>query len=344
MRRSSTRRAIVLKVAATAAAATVAATTFRSPWQCRGDTIYSFVFPGLGPIAYQPHSKNRRLATSRKARGGDSIEKLPKPRARGPRTEKDVTSDIVFGVVAVELLFNHDRLDMEVTEAFRRAVYDPVLQRLRMYSDSNTTEARTPTKSWRLQDRTLERQFCLSEYFTEDATEALQISRPQDPLLPAMRLDCRKSLKNADVRATEDPVSSVLIAWIAYNIKVGPVGSEVWARSRGRTWGYAFGKPEVSEWLLPVFADHDRSAHSERMALVGLGDIVKSAGGKLHPDSPVSGITSVYCSHTPCISCMAVFCQFKRRLPGVKLRVCFDAWGENRRWIDDIALRKAEIR
>lgn len=62
----------------------------------------------------------------------------PEPRARGPRSERDVANDVVFGVVApemevlirfdedlfdfvslvaevvaVDLLFNHDRLDME---------------------------------------------------------------------------------------------------------------------------------------------------------------------------------------------------------------------------------------
>eukprot|EP00438_Fugacium_kawagutii_P010645 Skav210564 [mRNA] locus=scaffold2317:150940:153419:+ [translate_table: standard] len=73
----------------------------------------------------------RRLRLHRAARGGDP-KAPPEPRARGPRSERDVANDVVFGVVAVDLLFNHDRLDEEVGEAFRRSVYDPAWKRLRL--------------------------------------------------------------------------------------------------------------------------------------------------------------------------------------------------------------------
>ncbi|CAE8633794.1 unnamed protein product, partial [Polarella glacialis] len=349
MRRPGDSRAVALRVAvlAVAGGAAICALHRGSGRLVSGAEV--FLTPSLpqkvGRRSWlEGASRSSRSACLRLlARGGDSESRHrspPEPRARGPRTERDVANDVVFGVVAVELLFNHDRLDMEVESAFRRAVHEPVLQRLRLYSDSNTSEARSPAKSWRLQDRTLERQFSLSCYFTVAATEALQLSRARDPLLPTMRNDCRDVLRNVGVQATDDPVSSALIAWIAYNVQVGAGPEAVWAASRGRPWGYAVGKPKVSEWLLPVFVEHDRSSHAERMALIALGEVVKANGGQLHPDSPVQGTTSVYCAHTPCISCMAVFCQFKRRLPGVKLHVCFDTWGENRRWIDDLGLRE----
>mmetsp|Transcript_35205 Transcript_35205/g.76050 ORF Transcript_35205/g.76050 Transcript_35205/m.76050 type:complete len:351 (+) Transcript_35205:49-1101(+) len=277
----------------------------------------------------------RRPRLHQASRGGDS-KAPPEPRARGPRSERDVANDVVFGVVAVDLLFNHDRLDMEVGEAFRRSVYDPAWKRLRYYSDSTAPEARSPAKSWRLQDRTLERQFSLSCFYTEQATRDLQLSRMQDPLIPSMQRTSRSLLEEAGVRATDDPVSNALIAWMAHNLQVSTDSSgDEWLHCRGRPWGYAVGKPEVSEWLLPVFVEHDRSSHAERMALLAIGNLVKSSGGKLHPDSPVKGMVSVYATHTPCISCMAVFCQFKQRLPGVKLYVCFDKWGETNRWIDE---------
>eukprot|EP00439_Symbiodinium_sp_Y106_P042703 s3497_g5.t1 len=236
-------------------------------------------------------------------------------------------------VVAVDLLFNHDRLDMEVSEAFRRSVYHPAWKRLRYYSDSNAPEARSPAKSWRLQDRTLERQFSLSCYFTEAATRELEISRMQDPFIPYMQRTSRGLLFEAGVKATDDPVSNALVAWVAHSLRVQRGAEELVHLSRGRPFGYAIGKPEVSEWLLPVFVEHDRSSHAERMALLAVGKLVKSAGAKLHPDSSVSGMVGVYATHTPCISCMAVFCQFKQKLPGVKLYVCFDKWGETNRWI-----------
>lgn len=294
-------------------------------------------FTGVKPLlAAQP-------PTAMLARGGDAdrVQQRapPEPRSRGPRTERDVANDVVFGVVAIELLFNHDRLDMEVGEAFRRAVYDPVLNRFRLYSNSSSREAREPAKSWRLQDRVLERQFSLSCFFTEEATAALQMIHPKDPFRPAARLSARCLLRDANIQATDDPVSSALVAWTAYNVWVGASPAAA-SRCRGRPWGYPYGKPEVSEWLLPVFVEHDRSGHAERMALLALGEQVKAAGGALHPDSPVHGAVSVYASHTPCISCMAVFCQFQRKLPNVRLYVNFDTWGENKRWIDDDGLRE----
>lgn len=306
---------------------------------CRPPVLLACV--GTGIAAKAAGTAWRRNVTRRHfrrlqrcSRGGDAEGRPPpEPRARGPRSERDVANDVVFGVVAVDLLFNHDRLDMEVSEAFRRSVYHPAWKRLRYYSDSTAPEARSPAKSWRLQDRTLERQFSLSCYFTEAATRELEISRMQDPFIPYMQRTSRGLLFEAGVKATDDPVSNALVAWMAHSLRVQKGAEEVVHLSRGRPFGYAIGKPEVSEWLLPVFVEHDRSSHAERMALLAVGKLVKSAGAKLHPDSSVSGMVGVYATHTPCISCMAVFCQFKQKLPGVKLYVCFDKWGETNRWI-----------
>ncbi|CAE7325614.1 unnamed protein product [Symbiodinium natans] len=214
-----------------------------------------------------PLSPRRRLRRlHRGSRGGDAEGRPPpEPRARGPRSERDVANDVVFGVVAVDLLFNHDRLDMEVSEAFRRSVYHPAWKRLRYYSDATAPEARSPAKSWRLQDRTLERQFSLSCFFTEAATRELDISRMQDPLIPYMQRTSRGLLFQAGVRATDDPVSNALVAWMAHSLNVPGNAKDELRLSRGRPFGYAIGKPEVSEWLLPVFVEHDRSSHAERM-------------------------------------------------------------------------------
>eukprot|EP00419_Tripos_fusus_P027724 CAMPEP_0172720514 /NCGR_PEP_ID=MMETSP1074-20121228/77079_1 /TAXON_ID=2916 /ORGANISM="Ceratium fusus, Strain PA161109" /LENGTH=91 /DNA_ID=CAMNT_0013546043 /DNA_START=284 /DNA_END=559 /DNA_ORIENTATION=+ len=47
----------------------------------------------------------------------------------------------------------------------------------------------------------------------------------------------------------------------------------------------------------------------------------------------VTGAVRLYATHTPCISCLACMCQFKRILPNVKLEVAFDVWRETRRWV-----------
>lgn len=255
-------------------------------------------------------------------------------RNRGPRTERDVANDVVFGVVAVELLFGHDRLDEEVGCAFQRAVFDPVMERLKFYADPTTPEARSPAKSWRLQDRILERQFSLSGPFTEQASLDLNMSHMNDPFFPEAQRASRAVLASHDVEATDDPVSSALIAWSSHNLTIGEGPRAVTSLCRTRPVGYG-DKVPVSEWLLPVFVEHDRSNHAERMALLYMGHIVKDAGGRLHPDAPIKGTVAVYASHTPCISCLSVFCQFKQKLPGVRLWVIFDAWSSTRRWIDD---------
>jgi len=274
-----------------------------------------------------------------RARDVEVVEEPPPRRMRepnrsgGPRTERDVANDVVFGVVAVDLLFRHDRLDMEVGCSFQRAVYDAVLGRLRKYADSTTSEARAPAKSWRLQDRVLERQFSLSPPYTLQAAADLRMAHPDLPFYGEAQRSSRAILRDHKVEAADDPVSSALIAWIAYAVSVG---GEAVRGSTSRTRAIGYGeKVPVSEWLLPVFVEHDRSPHAERMAMLFLGEEIKSRGGKLHPDAKIKGGVCVYASHTPCISCLACFCQFRRKLPGVNLWVCFDDWHDTRRWFDD---------
>uniref|UniRef100_A0A7S4RR88 Uncharacterized protein n=1 Tax=Alexandrium monilatum TaxID=311494 RepID=A0A7S4RR88_9DINO len=316
-----------------------AACALSSAWALLPRRLSSAAPGALAPTA-TAGARGALTAARLRDRSTDVAERPPpEPRSRGPRTERDVANDVVFGVVAVELLFNHDRLDTEVGSAFRRAVYDPVLERLQLYSNSSTSEARSPAKSWRLQDRVLERQFSLSNYFTEEVAVDLDMRQAGEVMLPFAQLDARCVLRNANVEASDDPVSSALVAWSSHHLRVGG-GEAPTSLCRRRPFGYAAEKPEVSEWLLPVFVEHDRSSHAERMALISLGDIIKRSGGKLHPDAPIHGAACVYASHTPCISCLAVFCQFKRKLPSVKLYFCFDTWGDTRRWIDDACLHE----
>merc|ERR1712048_1269192 len=54
-----------------------------------------------------------------------------------------------------------------------------------------------------------------------------------------------------------------------------------------------------------------------------------------------TGTVRLYSSHTPCISCMACFCQFQRLFPKVKLCVDFDDWRDTRRMVE-LARREEE--
>eukprot|EP00929_Paragymnodinium_shiwhaense_P068998 TRINITY_DN34810_c0_g1_i2.p1 TRINITY_DN34810_c0_g1~~TRINITY_DN34810_c0_g1_i2.p1 ORF type:complete len:525 (+),score=126.66 TRINITY_DN34810_c0_g1_i2:342-1916(+) len=100
-------------------------------------------------------------------------------------------------------------------------------------------------------------------------------------------------------------------------------------------------------YVLPVFAQHDRSNHAERQALIKVIARVQEACGA-QTDSEfeaeaaeVTGTVRLYASHTPCISCMACFCQFQRLFPKVKLCVDFDDWRDTRRMVE-MARREQE--
>lgn len=49
------------------------------------------------------------------------------------------------------------------------------------------------------------------------------------------------------------------------------------------------------------------------------------------PSSTARGLVSLHATHTPCISCLAVFCQFRAAFPGVALDVRFTEWRATRR-------------
>jgi hypothetical protein len=88
--------------------------------------------------------------------------------------------------------------------------------------------------------------------------------------------------------------------------------------------------------LVPVFAQHARHGHAERVALVALlAEVLEQtspAPQRPPKDWPnwairVNGDVYVHISHFPCISCVAVFCSFMRVLPRVRLHVSFEnAW------------------
>mmetsp|Transcript_96076 Transcript_96076/g.170504 ORF Transcript_96076/g.170504 Transcript_96076/m.170504 type:complete len:584 (+) Transcript_96076:23-1774(+) len=100
-------------------------------------------------------------------------------------------------------------------------------------------------------------------------------------------------------------------------------------------------------YVLPVFAQHDRSNHAERQALIKvIARVQEASGAKTDKEfeaecAEVTGTVRLYASHTPCISCMACFCQFQRLFPKVKLCVDFDDWRDTRRMVE-IARREAE--
>mmetsp|Transcript_5323 Transcript_5323/g.14405 ORF Transcript_5323/g.14405 Transcript_5323/m.14405 type:complete len:199 (+) Transcript_5323:131-727(+) len=85
----------------------------------------------------------------------------------------------------------------------------------------------------------------------------------------------------------------------------------------------------IHDMLQPVFEHIHRDDHSERHAFLAYARaIVRRVGYEGLPD--VSGRIGMYVAHFPCISCVAVICQFIRFFPSVRLDMDFDNMWKSR--------------
>mmetsp|Transcript_99115 Transcript_99115/g.171866 ORF Transcript_99115/g.171866 Transcript_99115/m.171866 type:complete len:202 (+) Transcript_99115:135-740(+) len=81
--------------------------------------------------------------------------------------------------------------------------------------------------------------------------------------------------------------------------------------------------PRLHEMLQSIFEHIHRDDHTERRAFLSLARaVVRRCGFEGLPD--VSGHVGMYIAHFPCISCLAVICQFIRYFPAVRLDMDFD--------------------
>jgi len=88
--------------------------------------------------------------------------------------------------------------------------------------------------------------------------------------------------------------------------------------------------------LVPVHVRVDRSDHAERMALLAfLVAAVDAETSSVQANVTTQsvgtrrrewvGVMQLYSTHFPCLSCVAVMCQFVRLFPKVRLEVAFDS-------------------
>ena len=115
--------------------------------------------------------------------------------------------------------------------------------------------------------------------------------------------------------AAEDPVGKMLVVYASYAVAGRYVPSGI-VQSFGEVMCPGGEHGANREVLLPVFAEHDRSQHAERHALLLLTCRLASCsmgsmrGFVLSRD--LSGFARVYAGHAPCVSCLIVFCQFQK--------------------------------
>lgn len=88
----------------------------------------------------------------------------------------------------------------------------------------------------------------------------------------------------------------------------------------------AHGRPSgpQTEALRAIFSRRDRSQHSERRAMLKVVERL----GEGHASLNATGSVRLFSCHTPCMSCLFVFAQFRAMYPKVRLTVAFMSWTE----------------
>lgn len=79
----------------------------------------------------------------------------------------------------------------------------------------------------------------------------------------------------------------------------------------------------IQHMLQPIFSHINRDDHSERAAFLHIVRAFTRRCGWEGSDD-CDGWLRMYISHFPCISCVAVSCQFVRFFPAVRLEMDFD--------------------
>merc|ERR1712062_168911 len=130
--------------------------------------------------------------------------------------------------------------------------------------------------------------------------------------------DDRMGLSRTYRQWPERPAARVLVVWLAFRLQVTrrhDGHSQSTLRSHGRIFGARQrGVSHEQSSLWSVFVEHDRSSHAERQALLFLNKKLEYLSVS-HDACFIEGDVWLYGPHTPCISCLAVFCQFRRLYP-----------------------------
>ena len=240
---------------------------------------------------------------------------------------KALRSEIVQLVSAMDLLFQDEELNMreELTVTFDKVIFRPVLKALEA---SNV--------------QLLEFVHGLGVFFTEKALQELKmdakdstgetaawVSEASDAVSAALKGGTCDEITGEFFEKLEASASARhLMSWISYLLRVQENPAR-FLRSNGKI--VAHGRDDhssaTSESLAAVFSDFDRSQHSERRALLKLLQRLEERSDV----SEVSGSVRLFSCHTPCVSCLFVFTQFRAMYPKIRFSVAFKSWAQSYR-------------
>eukprot|EP00439_Symbiodinium_sp_Y106_P031945 s5349_g3.t2 len=201
--------------------------------------------------------------------------------------------------------------------------------------------------SWRLHEPLLGLQPSLGWVYTTEVLQGQLAFSSSGRWRGSARRASRRELSAALLNEDLDVSSQSIISWLAFNMQADTSGLALGVPGRCAAFGASWATDSVDgglaleQRLLPVFREHDRSQHAERMALLSVAASAASQNQVSRPDlqeraadrqSTAFGAVRLYATHTLCISCLAVCCQFHRLFPRVSLKVEMDTWDETLRW------------
>lgn len=234
------------------------------------------------------------------------------------RQQCEVEDPSVLATASYSMLY-HGMLDAQLAAVLERKILRPCAGRLR-----GMPRAATAARLGPLADTVLSAQGFLGAAAPLFAQR--RMLAPPEKLLRG-RLEARRlhHLLGAPSAERSSLAAKSIPAFVTSCLQLP--ASAASASTLGRLVGHRSAAGE--SLLTSVLADHDRSQHAERQALMSLVEGLDLADPE---GEAVSGPIQLYISAHPCISCTAVFFQLTHMWPGVRLRVAFDAWEDTRRW------------
>ena len=161
----------------------------------------------------------------------------------------------------------------------------------------------------------------------------IAVARAEDGWLREARLQCQSVVGDWQI-----PSSHSIVAYAQWDVWCQGGAEEGRLVEPGRVFRSGWSEnvaDDVKELLHPFTQIIKRDMHSERVALLELLDaVLQRAAAQPEPGAgrdavlaACEGSLQVYLSHFPSLSSVAVFCQFLRRCPRVRLTFGFDdAW------------------
>lgn len=222
----------------------------------------------------------------------------------------------------------------ETLQLFEEVIYQPVLSSLaNLASESSDSIGSIPS------DVRLEEQYGLGPYFTGQALVDLGFPWPgrswwHRAEKAALRVLKRKFMQQSTA-LPERALARKLLVWSAYDLQSPLSDDIVRLQMEGRpTFAQGVGQQRLIQVeevpLSPIFVEHDRANHAERWALLSILSDLLAKGVQPCDFQSIQGDVWLYGVHTPCISCMAIFCQFRNAFPQVSLRIAFRDWSDTR--------------